>query len=67
MFMEIAAGVVALAAAVMVVFLVPVPDYSKALKFNLRGMKVGVPLEFFAEGLDPEVELAVRTAIIQLQ
>ena len=46
---------------------VPVPDYQKALKFNLRGMKVGVPMEFFAEGLDPEVELAVRTAIIQLQ
>jgi len=46
---------------------VPVPDYQKALKFNLRGMKVGVPVEFFAEGLDPEVELAVRTAIIKLQ
>src|SRR2546427_636166 len=46
---------------------VPVPDYMKALKENLRGMKVGVPLEFFAEGLDPEVELAVRTAIIQRQ
>src|SRR3989440_1698660 len=46
---------------------VPVPDYLKALKENLRGMKVGVPLEFFAEGLDPEVELAVRTAIIQMQ
>jgi len=46
---------------------VPVPDYQKALKFNLRGMKVGVPLEFFAEGLNPEVELAVRTAIIKLQ
>src|SRR5437870_4763022 len=46
---------------------VPVPDYQKALKENLRGMKVGVPLEFFAEGLDPEVELAVRTAIIQMQ
>src|SRR5213083_2763695 len=45
----------------------PVPDYTKALKENLRGMKVGVPLEFFAEGLDPEVELAVRTAIIQMQ
>ena len=46
---------------------VPVPNYQKALKFNLRGMKVGVPMEFFAEGLDPEVELAVRTAIITLQ
>src|SRR5881628_458079 len=46
---------------------VPVPDYMKALKENLRGMKVGVPLEFFAEGLDLEVEQAVRTAIIQMQ
>src|SRR5207245_2366811 len=46
---------------------VPVPDYMKALEENLRGMKVGVPLEFFAEGLDPEVELAVRMAIIQMQ
>ena len=46
---------------------VPVPDYQKALKFNMRGMKVGVPLEFFAEGLNPEVELAVRTAIIKMQ
>src|SRR3989475_168987 len=44
---------------------VPVPDYMKALKENLRGMKVGVPLEFFAEGLDPEVELAVRTLIMR--
>src|SRR5438876_2848752 len=46
---------------------VPVPDYLKALKENLRGMKVGVPLEFLADGLDPEVELAVRTAIIEMQ
>src|SRR5439155_24224749 len=46
---------------------VPVPDYLKALKENLRGMKVGVPVEFFADGLDPEVELAVRTAIIEMQ
>jgi len=46
---------------------VTVPDYMKALKENMRGMKVGVPVEFFAEGLDPEVELAVRTAIIQMQ
>ncbi len=45
----------------------PVPDYQKALKFNMRGLKVGVPLEFFTEGLDPEVELAVRTAIIKMQ
>ncbi len=46
---------------------VSVPDYQKGLKTTMRGMKVGVPLEFFAEGLDPEVETAVRTAIIRMQ
>jgi aspartyl-tRNA(Asn)/glutamyl-tRNA(Gln) amidotransferase subunit A len=46
---------------------VPVPDYMKALKENMRGMKVGVPKEFFAEGLDPEVEQAVRAAIEEMK
>ncbi len=46
---------------------VPVPDYMKALKENMRGMKVGVPKEFFTEGLDPEVEQAVREAVLQMQ
>ena len=46
----------------------PVPDYMKALKKkDLKKLKVGVPVEFFAEGLDPEVEQAVRSAIEQLQ
>jgi aspartyl-tRNA(Asn)/glutamyl-tRNA(Gln) amidotransferase subunit A len=45
----------------------PVPDYLKALKENMRGMKVGVPKEFFAEGLDPEVEQAVRAAIEEMK
>lgn len=43
---------------------VPVPDYLKALKRkDLKRVKVGVPVEYFGEGLDPEVEQAVRTAI----
>lgn len=47
---------------------VPVPDYMKALrKKDLRKLKVGVPVEFFADGLDPEVEFAVRAAIDELQ
>jgi aspartyl-tRNA(Asn)/glutamyl-tRNA(Gln) amidotransferase subunit A len=46
---------------------VPVPDYMKALKENMRGMKVGVPKEFFTEGMDPEVEQAVRAAVGQMQ
>jgi aspartyl-tRNA(Asn)/glutamyl-tRNA(Gln) amidotransferase subunit A len=46
---------------------VPVPDYMKALKENMRGMRVGVPKEFFTEGMDPEVEQAVRAAVGQMQ
>ncbi len=42
----------------------PVPDYTKALKKkDLKKLKVGIPREYFAEGLDPEVEQAVREAI----
>jgi aspartyl-tRNA(Asn)/glutamyl-tRNA(Gln) amidotransferase subunit A len=47
---------------------VPVPDYSKALrKKDLKKLTVGVPVEFFAEGLDSEVEQAVRGAIVELK
>ena len=46
----------------------PVPDYMKALKKkDLKKLKVGVPVEFFTEGLDPEVEQAVRAAIGELK
>ena len=46
----------------------PVPDYTKALKKkDVKKLKVGVPVEFFAEGLDPEVEQAVRAAIEELK
>jgi aspartyl-tRNA(Asn)/glutamyl-tRNA(Gln) amidotransferase subunit A len=46
---------------------VEVPDYMKALKDNMRGMKVGVPAEFFGEGLDPEVAQAVQAAIDEMK
>jgi aspartyl-tRNA(Asn)/glutamyl-tRNA(Gln) amidotransferase subunit A len=46
----------------------PVPDYSRALrKKDLKKLSVGVPVEFFAEGLDSEVEQAVRAAIEELK
>jgi len=46
----------------------PVPDYTKALrKKDLKKLTVGVPEEFFTEGLDPEVEQAVRAAIEELK
>jgi aspartyl-tRNA(Asn)/glutamyl-tRNA(Gln) amidotransferase subunit A len=40
----------------------PVPDYLSLLTGNVEGMRVGVPEEYFGEGLDPEVEEQVRSA-----
>ena len=47
----------------------PVGNYSEALKKteNLRGLRVGIPKEYFAEGLDPEIEAALRAAIKQIE
>jgi len=46
----------------------PVPDYTKAFKKKeLKKLRIGIPQEYFAEGLDPEVEQAVREAIEELK
>ena len=42
---------------------VPVPDYTHALTGDVRGLRVGVPQEFFQVPLDWQVEQAVRKAI----
>jgi aspartyl-tRNA(Asn)/glutamyl-tRNA(Gln) amidotransferase subunit A len=42
---------------------VPVPDYAAELNRPVRGLKLGIPREFFGEGLDPEVKLAIEAAI----
>ena len=39
------------------------PDFSAQLEAGARGLKLGVPREYFAQGLDPEVEAAVRAAV----
>jgi aspartyl-tRNA(Asn)/glutamyl-tRNA(Gln) amidotransferase subunit A len=44
----------------------PVPDYATALRSDIRGLRVGVPREYFVAGMQPEVEQAVRAAIAQL-
>lgn len=44
----------------------PVPDYEAALTGDIRGLRVGVPKEYFIEGIEPEVAAAVRAAIEQL-
>lgn len=46
---------------------VEVPDYRAALTGDIRGLKVGVPKEYFVEGMQPGVESAVREALKQLQ
>lgn len=43
-----------------------VPDYSASLQDGLRGVRVGIPKEYFGEGLDPEVNTAVRNGIAML-
>ncbi|MBE2222532.1 MAG: Asp-tRNA(Asn)/Glu-tRNA(Gln) amidotransferase subunit GatA [Anaerolineae bacterium] len=46
---------------------VEVPDFEAALTGDINGLKVGVPQEYFIEGIDAEVETAVRTAIAKLE
>jgi aspartyl-tRNA(Asn)/glutamyl-tRNA(Gln) amidotransferase subunit A len=41
----------------------PVPEYANFLKEDLKGMKVGLPKEYFAEGMDPEVRQIMQDAI----
>jgi aspartyl-tRNA(Asn)/glutamyl-tRNA(Gln) amidotransferase subunit A len=40
----------------------PVPDYPALLTGSVEGMSIGIPDEYFSEGLDPEVEEMVRRA-----
>jgi len=41
----------------------PVPDYAAALTGDVRGMRLGVPREYFVAGMEPGVEAAVRAAL----
>jgi aspartyl-tRNA(Asn)/glutamyl-tRNA(Gln) amidotransferase subunit A len=41
----------------------PVPDYSQFLREDIKGLKVGVPKEYFIDGMDPEVEKIIRDAV----
>jgi aspartyl-tRNA(Asn)/glutamyl-tRNA(Gln) amidotransferase subunit A len=46
---------------------VPVPDFTRALTRNVKGLRIGIPREYFIEGIDPEVERAVRDAVKVLE
>jgi len=45
----------------------PVPDYTKSLDGNIKGLRIGLPKEYMIGGLDPEVKAAVDAAVKQLQ
>jgi aspartyl-tRNA(Asn)/glutamyl-tRNA(Gln) amidotransferase subunit A len=45
----------------------PLADYEAACGASVKGLKLGVPEEYFAAGLDPEVEASVRAAIEKLE
>lgn len=40
-----------------------VPNYTAALTGDIKGLRVGIPKEYFVEGMEPGVEKAVRDAI----
>jgi aspartyl-tRNA(Asn)/glutamyl-tRNA(Gln) amidotransferase subunit A len=46
---------------------VPVPDYSAALTGDLKGLRVGIPQEYWIEGTEPGVVASVRAAIETLR
>ncbi len=45
----------------------PVEDYTASATQPVQGLRIGIPKEYFAEGLDPEVRAAVERSIRQLE
>lgn len=42
---------------------IAVPDYAAALTGDIKGLRVGVPKEYFVAGMQPEIEQSIRAAI----
>jgi aspartyl-tRNA(Asn)/glutamyl-tRNA(Gln) amidotransferase subunit A len=45
----------------------PVPDYCAKLNSGVRGLRIGLPKEYFIDGLQPATERAVRAAVAHLE
>jgi aspartyl-tRNA(Asn)/glutamyl-tRNA(Gln) amidotransferase subunit A len=45
----------------------PVPQYSASLTGDIKGMRLGIPKEYFVSGIETQVEQAVRNAVRQLE
>ena len=46
---------------------VQVPDFTKSLVQDVKGLKIGLPKEYFVKGMDPEVEAAVKNGVKELE
>ena len=46
---------------------VPLPDFTQALDQDIKGMKLGIPKEYFTDGMQPEVEKSVQEGIRTLE
>lgn len=44
-----------------------VPDYRAALNNSIQGLRIGIPREYFSEGLNPQTEQSVRAAIAEVE
>jgi aspartyl-tRNA(Asn)/glutamyl-tRNA(Gln) amidotransferase subunit A len=45
----------------------PVGDYEAACSRDIKGLRIGIPEEYFGEGLDPAISESVRSAISELE
>jgi aspartyl-tRNA(Asn)/glutamyl-tRNA(Gln) amidotransferase subunit A len=45
----------------------PVDDYTDAIRGDVRGLRIGVPREYYGQGLDPEVRASVEGAVDKLK
>ena len=45
----------------------PVPDFISVLGRDIKGLKIGIPQEYFIEGIDPEVDASIKKAIKNLE
>ena len=45
----------------------PTPDFTQCLTTRLNGLRIGVPKKYFVEGMQAEVETAIRAAVSKLE
>ena len=45
----------------------PIPEYTAALTHSPAGLRIGIPAEYFEDGLDPEIRAAIDSTLDQLK